>query len=267
MMDYKTINRLNWNDRTAIHAKSEYYNVDALLAGENELPQLDRTELGDVSGRSMLHLQCHFGKDSLSWAMLGADVTGVDLSEKAIQLAKRLNDKLGLNARFICSDIYDAKDELQGERFDIVYTSYGVLCWLPDLTKWAELVSSSLKQGGVFYMTELHPFSFIYEVDDNELKISYPYFDNEVIVVESDITYTGDKDKLEHATSYQWQHTLGDIISALAGAGLVIEFVHEFPYTSFNMFPGLMVQDEQGRWRMKDNDHLPLLFSIKATKR
>ncbi|MCZ8514962.1 class I SAM-dependent methyltransferase [Paenibacillus filicis] len=267
MTNYRDMNRLNWNDRTAVHAKSKFYNIDAFMAGENSQSGLEEAELGDVAGRTMLHLQCHFGKDSLSWARLGAHVTGVDFSEEAIALAQSLNEKLGHDARFLCSDIYDAKEALQGEQFDIVYTSYGVLCWLPDLTRWAELISSSLKLGGIFYMAELHPVTFIYEAVDNHLKISYPYFDNEVRSYESTTTYTGDEDKLEHPVTYQWQHTLGEIISALVGAGLTLEFLHEFPFTVYNMFPGLMVQDDQGRWRMKENDHLPLLFSVKATKR
>jgi SAM-dependent methyltransferase len=155
------MNRLNWNDRTAIHAKSKFYNIDAFWAGKSSLSGLDQAELGDVAGRTLLHLQCHFGKDSLSWARLGARVTGVDFSEEAIAWAKSLNQRLGLDVRFLCSDIYDAKEALQGEQFDIVYTSYGVLCWLPDSTRWAELISTSLKPGGTFYMAELHPLTFI----------------------------------------------------------------------------------------------------------
>lgn len=156
MGNYRDMNRLNWNDRTAVHAKSTFYKLDAFLEGENTLPELDQAELGDVAVRTLLHLQCHFGQDSLSWARAGAHVTGVDISESAIALAQSLNEKLGLDARFLCSDLYDAKEALRGEQFDIVYTSYGVLCWLPDLTQWAELIGSSLKQGGVFYMAEFH---------------------------------------------------------------------------------------------------------------
>ncbi|WP_155971896.1 class I SAM-dependent methyltransferase [Paenibacillus sp. Soil522] len=267
MTNYRDMNRLNWNDRTAIHAKSAFYNIDAFLAGKSSLSELDQTELGNVAGRSMLHLQCHFGKDSLSWARMGVHVTGVDFSEEAIALAKSLNERLGLDARFLCSDIYDAAEALQGEQFDIVYTSYGVLCWLPDLTRWAELISTSLKSGGTFYMAELHPLVFIYEAEDDRLKISYPYFDNDARRYESASTYTGDEDKLEHPVTYQWQHTLGEIVSALVGAGLTLEFLHEFPFTVYDMFPGLMIQDERGKWRMKENDHLPLLFSVKASKR
>ncbi|MBD2869311.1 class I SAM-dependent methyltransferase [Paenibacillus sp. IB182493] len=267
MTDYREINRLNWNDRTAVHAKSAFYNVEAFVAGEGSLPELDLTELGSVAGRSMLHLQCHFGMDTLSWARMGARVTGVDISDEAIALAESLNERLGLDARFLRSDLYDAAEALQGEQFDIVYTSYGVLCWLPDLTRWAELIGASLKPGGTFYMAELHPHAFIYEAADGGLHIQYPYFDNEAKRYESATTYTGDEDKLNHPVTYQWQHTLGDIVSALAGAGLTLEFVHEFPYTVYEMFPGLMLRDEKGRWRLKQNGNMPLLFSVKATKR
>src|SRR5690606_10365743 len=174
---------------------------------------------------------------------------------------------LGLDARFLCTDIYDAKAALNGEQFDIVYTSYGVLCWLHDLTRWAELIADSLKQGGTFYMAEFHPNAFIYDTDERGLAVSHSYFDREAHRYISDTTYTGDTERLENPASYQWQHTLGDIISALAGAGLTIEFLHEFPHTVYNMFPGLMVKDEHGLWRMKDHDRLPLLFSLSAVKR
>ncbi|WP_020615517.1 class I SAM-dependent methyltransferase [Paenibacillus daejeonensis] len=266
MTNYRHMNRLNWNDRTRIHAKSKFYDVEAFVSGDTKLSELDQAELGSVAGRTMLHLQCHFGKDSLAWAQAGAKVTGVDFSEEAITLARSLNEQMGLDARFICSDIYEAHEALQGEQFDIVYTSYGVLCWLSDLNLWAKLIFSSLKEGGTFYIAEFHPIAFIYEVVDNLLLVSTPYFDREVQAYDASTTYTGDDDVLEHSTSYQWQHTLGDIVSALTGAGLTLEFLHEHSYTVYNMFPGHMQQDEQGRWRLQDNNYLPLLFSIKATK-
>ncbi|MCM3747914.1 class I SAM-dependent methyltransferase [Paenibacillus pasadenensis] len=267
MAHYSDINRLNWNDRTAVHAKSAFYNIEAFLAGENSLPELDREELGDVAGLSMLHLQCHFGKDSLSWARMGARVTGVDFSDEVIDLARSLNTQLGLDARFIRSDIYNAAETLQGEQFDIVYTSYGVLCWLPDLKGWADLIGAALKPGGTFYMAESHPLAGIFEAQNDRLEMRYPYFDNEALRCESATTYTGDPDVLEHPVTYQWQHTLGDIVSALAGAGLTLEFLHEHPFTEYNAFPGTMIQDERGKWRLRENNCLPLLFSIKAVKR
>jgi len=266
MTNYRDANRLNWNDRTAIHAKSAFYDIDAFIAGNNCLPELDQAELGDVAGRTMLHLQCHFGQDSLAWARLGARVTGIDFSEEAIALAGSLNERLGLDARFLCADIYEAGEALEGERFDIVYTSYGVLCWLPDLAGWANIIGASLKPGGTFYIAEFHPNSYIYEAIDGRLAIRYPYFDNEMRSYDSVTTYTGDPDRLEHSVSHQRQHTMGDIVSALAGAGLTIQFLHEFPFTAYDMFPGLMAQDDQGRWRMREHDHLPLLFSLKAVK-
>ena len=266
MRQYRDLNRLNWNDRTEIHAKSKFYDVDAFLADDAPRIGLDQEELGDVAGRTLLHLQCHFGLDTLNWARLGARVTGIDFSEKAIALARSLNDRLGLDARFLCSDIYDAKEVLGGEQFDIVYTSYGVLCWLPDLDGWADLISTSLKPGGIFYMAEFHPVTFMFEPVDGELKIADSYFNTETRQYVSDVTYTGDDDPLAHPVTYQWQHTLSEIVSALIGAGLTLEFLHEFPFTVFNMYPGLMTQDEQGRWRLKGNHHPPLLFSVKARK-
>ena len=139
-------NRNNWNERTPVHAASDFYDMEAFKSGRITLKDIERREVGDVSGRTLLHLQCHFGQDTMSWSRLGAIATGVDFSEAAIELARSLNDELGLEARFICSNIYDLPDTLD-EEFDIVFTSYGVLTWLPDLDKWAEVIYKRLKAG------------------------------------------------------------------------------------------------------------------------
>ncbi|WP_204600528.1 class I SAM-dependent methyltransferase [Cohnella boryungensis] len=262
----KNENRKNWDDRTKIHEKSSFYDVQSFLKGRCSLLPLEKQELGDLSGRTMLHLQCHFGQDSLSWARRGVKVTGVDFSEEAIRLARSLNDDLGLDARFVCSDVYAIPEALPDERFDVVYTSYGVLCWLPDLTQWARIIRQKLKPGGLFYIAEQHPVADRYEADEGVLRPCYSYFEDKALRFESDTTYASDgtEPPLNHKVTYEWQHPMGKIVTALIEAGLRIVHLHEFPYCMYEKYPGCMVRDEDGWWRLRDEPALPLLFSIKA---
>lgn len=268
MQQYTQANRANWNERTPYHERSDFYNLEAFRKGALSLTPIEREELGDVSSRSLLHLQCHFGMDTLSWARLGASVTGVDISDKAIKLARTLAREQGIDARFVCSDIYELRNSLDGE-FDIVYTSYGVLCWLGDLDRWARIAASYVKPGGTFYIAENHPFVHIFEPSEDGERIEprNRYFhDPEPEFCEPDGTYA-DLEADIRTSSYQWRHHLGEIVTVLASAGLRIEFLHEFPYMSWNPFPA-MERDEQGLWRMQDRKlDLPLTFSLKATRR
>src|SRR5438067_5957834 len=176
MDDHTSANRANWDAWAAINAASANYDVAGFKAGKLSLNRIEREELGDVAGKSLLHLQCHFGLDSLSWARLGAAVTGVDFSDKAIALARSLSEETGIPATFVQSNIYDLADNLTGQ-FDIVFTSYGVLWWLPDLAGWAKVVSHFLKPGGTFLLVEAHPIASMFDPDDpSELKVKYPYF-------------------------------------------------------------------------------------------
>ena len=161
-------NRKNWNERTPVHAVSEFYDVAGFRNGRITLNDIERTEVGSVEGKSLLHLQCHFGMDTMSWARLGAQATGVDISNAAIDFARTLNDELQLNTRFICSNLYDLPDALD-EEFDIVYTAMGVLCWLPDLSGWANVIARFLKPNGIFYILDGHPFSHILESEENQV--------------------------------------------------------------------------------------------------
>jgi len=260
-------NLLRWNEITSIHEKSAFYDVANFKAGACTLKSVELDEIGDVTGKSLLHLQCHFGMDTLSWARRGARVTGIDLSDKAIALARSLNDELGLDARFLCSDVYDAPSAVGHEKFDIVFTSYGVLCWLPDLDAWARVVSDSLKPGGIFFIAEGHPVENILEWDNEALKVAYPYFDPAPIECASDTSYADRTVKVTHTVTYQWQHSLGRIVGALIGAGLTIASLKEYPFSAYEKYPGYMEQDEDGWWRLKSQEvNVPLLFSIKATK-
>jgi 2-polyprenyl-3-methyl-5-hydroxy-6-metoxy-1,4-benzoquinol methylase len=267
--EYINANRKLWNAWTKIHVASELYDNASFLAGRNSLQPLELEELGQVRGKSLLHLQCHFGQDTLSWARLGAKVTGVDLADEAIGLAQSLAAQLKLEARFLCSDLYDLP-QLLDEQFDIVFTSYGVLAWLPDLTRWGQIVAHFLKPGGTFYVAELHPLSITLDDESAEpnLRIRYPYFHTrEPMKFEDGCSYA-DPDGL-HAqpfTNYQWNYSLGEVLTALIQAGLRVEFLHEFPFCGYPHLPW-MQKSADGWWRLpKGMPEIPFLFSLKATK-
>ncbi len=265
---YFQTNRDRWNELVALHARSAFYDVAGFKAGKSSLRPLERAELGDGTGRSLLHLQCHFGLDTLSWARLGARVTGVDFSAEAIALARSLAAELAIDARFVCANLYDLPAQL-ADAFDIVFTSYGVLCWLPDLARWAEIVAHFLKPGGTFYLAEIHPLSFM--LDDRpglpELRLSYPYFHAaEPIRSEASGSYTDRDAVIRNTVSYEWSHSLGDVVTALIAAGLRLEFLHEFPYSVYPVVP-TMEHGADGWWRLRDNPNdFPFLFSLRARK-
>lgn len=267
MDEYLRNNLALWNEITDITSKSESYDVPGFLAGKSSLKQVEIEELGDITGKSLLHLQCHFGMDTLSFARIGARVTGVDFSDKAIALAQSLTAKLGLDARFICCDIYDLPNKLT-DQYDIVHTSYGALCWLPDLTKWAEIIAHFLKPGGFFHIAESHPFLNVFPNDEKttELQVRFSYFPSaEPTKWEPEGCYA-DKSAVTTHPSFEWTHSLSEIINALIGAGLRIDFLHEFPFLCWDNFP-FMIKGEDGLWRLPgDHDTLPLTFSLKASK-
>ncbi|MCP9486619.1 MAG: class I SAM-dependent methyltransferase [Gaiellaceae bacterium MAG52_C11] len=258
------VNRAQWNERTIVHAASDFYDVAGFRAGQQTLRALELEEVGDVRGKRLLHLQCHFGLDTLSWARLGASVTGVDFSSEAIALARELAAELELEASFVCSDVYELRSHLR-ERFDIVFASYGVLVWLPDLVRWAQLVAHFLAEGGFFYLVDGHPVGVMLEEQDGRLVAVEPYFDVGPVEVPGGSTYADPEAVLANAMSYQWQHSLADVVSALAGEGLRIEFLHEFPFAASQRVPG-MVRGEDAWWRLPDRNDVPFLFSIRASK-
>jgi SAM-dependent methyltransferase len=268
MREFIDTNRAVWDEMTALHQDTAYYDVAGFLAGRCTLRSVEVEELGDVAGKSLLHLQCHFGLDTLSWARRGARVTGADFSPTAVARAREFASQCGLDARFVCSTVEDLPAALT-ESFDIVFTSYGVLCWLADLRRWAEVAAHFLRPGGTFYLAELHPFADVF--DDNpegaELKVAYPYFHSPApIVCPTGSSYADRSKKLSRPVSYQWSHSLGDVVSALCSAGLRIDFLHEFPLSTYAKLPGL--EDAGGGyWRMKDPAiSVPLLFSLRATR-
>ena len=268
MNEYLKGNREHWDELVPIHLKSEFYDVEGFKSGKSSLNAVELDEVGDVSSKSLLHLQCHFGLDTLSWARMGARVTGVDFSGRAIELARSLSKELEIDARFVLSDVYDLPNALD-ERFDIVFTSYGVLYWLPDIKGWAKTVSHSLKADGIFYIVESHPFSHVFDDEDaTDLRYRHPYFHRpEPMVLEPDGKGSyADPNATIATTEYGWNHSMGDIVNALISAGLRIEFLHEFAHGAYRQFP-FMDRGDDGLGRLKNyRDGVPLMFSLKATR-
>lgn len=266
MDEYLRANQKLWNEWTAEHENSPFYDVEGFKAGKERLKSIELEEVGDVRGKSMLHLQCHFGLDTLAWARHGAIVTGVDLSDESIALARSLSEELQIPATFICSDILALPENLQGQ-FDIVFTSYGVLHWLRDLKRWAQVIHHFLKPGGFFYIVEDHPFMRVFSSDPElGVKPDNPYFfTEEPYQAETEGTYATNFEGKKR-TYYMWDHSLGEVINSLIDAGLQIEYLHEFQFTLRAKFPN-MVQGEDGYWRFPPEfSMIPLLFSLRAKK-
>ena len=266
-LDPVAANRRLWDARTTIHVGSSYYDVAGFRAGRNTLHDLERAEVGDVAGRTLLHLQCHFGLDTLSWARLGARVTGVDFSPEAIAEARRLAAEVGLAARFVDSEIY-ALPEVLDETFDVVFTSYGALCWLPDISRWCEVAAAFVRPGGFLYVAEMHPTAMTLSDQPGvrDLRIGYPYWSgSDPMRFEEEGTYA-DYDAPIKLPEYVWNYGLGDLVSGLIDAGLVLEFLHEHDRTVYQQLPFLQ-QGADGWWRLPDTmPVLPLLFSLRASR-
>jgi SAM-dependent methyltransferase len=255
-MDYLNINKAAWDKRTKVHIDSKFYDIDTFKNGKSSLNTIELEQVGNVQGKKLLHLQCHFGQDTLSWARLGAKVTGVDLSSEAIKQANQLKGFLKLNARFIAEDIYTFGLK-NTEKFDIVFTSYGVLCWLPDLTIWAQTIANSLLQGGEFHLVEFHAF--------NDLLCGYSYFPQIEPDVEDEGTYTENCDGSK-STMITWPHSMSEVISALISAGMNIEHFEEYPISPYKCFEGLEKVSAEGYQMIHKGQQVPLLYSIKARK-
>ena len=263
MEQYFENNRHLWNRRTALHQHTDFYDVQGFKDGGNSLKSIEKEALGDVTDRSLLHLQCHFGLDTLSWERLGAQATGVDFSEDAIKLAQEIRDEQGMKSRFICCNVYDLPQHLQ-ETFDIVFTSYGVICWLPDLKEWGQLIAGYLKPGGIFYMVEFHPLVMMFDEVNGDLKYSY-FHEADPHEQQVEHTYANPQEALDHR-EYSWNHSLADTVNALTEAGLVIQELQEYPFSSYDCFANL----EQGKdgyyWEQHRKGKMPLMFSLKAKR-
>ena len=272
MDEYRDMNRALWNEWVDINAGSAFYGLDEFRKGGTKLRPYELEEVGPVDGKSLLHLQCHFGMDTLSWAREGARVTGADFSERGIEVARQLTGDLGLEATFVHSDIYELPDRLEGE-FDVVYTSRGVLNWLPDLTRWAQVVTHFVKPGGILYITEIHPVVQVFddEVQQPVLRLRYPYWTTEKpLEFENVGSYADLSAPVTVPFEYDWTHSLGEIVTAVAQAGLRIEFLHEFDFIEWRVPP--LVERVGDVWRMPrgrfgdPEGELPLFFSLRASK-
>lgn len=260
--EYIAVNRACWNARTEHHLQSDFYDMKNFLAGESSLKPIELELLGDIKGKSILHLQCHFGQDTLSLARLGAKVTGVDLSDKAIDKARELATQLQPDAKFVCCDLYDLPQHLD-ENFDIVFTSYGTIGWLPDLDKWAGIVARYLKPGGQFIFVDFHPVVWMF--DNDFTKIQYSYFKAETIEETEEGTYA-DKDAPITTKSMGWNHSIGEILGNLIKHRLDLRVFDEFEYSPYNVFPD-MEEYEKGKFRIRTfGNKLPMVYAIKAIR-
>ena len=268
MNEFTEANRRHWDECVPVHVASEMYDVEAFKAGRSKLKPVELEELGDVRGKTLLHLQCHFGLDTLSWAREGALVTGIDFSAPAIDAARSLAAECNIDARFLVSELYALPEVLDGQ-FDIVFTSYGALCWLPDVPRWARIVAHFLRPGGTFYMVEFHAMAGVFDETPTvtDLHVRYPYFlTPDPLRFDDDGTYADRAATLQHRTTYSWPHPTSEVVTALIDAGLRIEFFHEFPFTVEAWFP-FMRETEHRTYRLTKHDGcVPLMYSVKATK-
>jgi ubiquinone/menaquinone biosynthesis C-methylase UbiE len=261
--NYIEINRQSWNNRIDTHLKSEFYDLEIFLKGKCSLNDIELSLLGDIKGKTILHLQCHFGQDTISLGRLGANVTGIDLSDKAIKSAKQIAKDISSNTKFICCDIYDLPNHLD-ETFDIVFTSYGTIGWLPDLDKWAKIISRFLKPNGQFVFVEFHPVVWMF--DDNFDKIGYRYFNSGAIVETTSGTYA-DKTADLTVSDVCWNHGISEVLNSLIKNGLVIKSLDEFDYSPYNCF-NKTVEFEPKKYRIEHLDNkIPMVYSITAIRK
>lgn len=260
--DYFKVNKATWNEKVKIHSESAMYDLKSFKEGKSSLMSYELEGLGDVDGKSLLHLQCHFGQDTLSLSRMGAKCVGVDLSDEGIKLAQKLNEELNLDADFFCCNILDTSKHIK-DTFDIVFTSYGVIGWLPDLKPWGKMIAERLKVGGTFFIAEFHPIVWMFSYLDGKPVMKYGYMQNEVIYEEYEGTYANSDSKMT-SKEYGWNHGLGEVVTALTEAGLHIEYLKEFDESPYDVLPDL-IRTESGMYRTKDQLY-PLIFTLKATK-
>ncbi len=261
--NYLEINRQSWNNKVDIHLNSEFYDQQGFLAGNSSLNEIELKLLGNLEGKTVLHLQCHFGQDTISLTRLGAQATGVDLSDKAIETAQNIAKETHSNAQFICCDIYDLPNHLK-EQFDVVYTSYGTIGWLPDLDKWAKIIAQFLKPNGKFVFVEFHPVVWMF--DDDFEKIAYNYANTGPIVETYEGTYAEKSADLSQKY-VMWNHGISEVINNLISHGMELNSLDEFDYSPYNCFRKT-IEFAPKKFRIEHlGDKIPMVYSIEATKR
>lgn len=260
--DYFKINEKLWNQRTKSHFDSDFYDNESFLKGRNTLNQAELDSLGSIQGKSIIHLQCHFGQDTLSMARMGAKTVGVDISSEAINRARQMNEHLGLNSEFVCCNVLDTLHHIK-EKFDIVFVTFGATCWLPDLKPWAKIISTLLKPNGFLYYHEFHPTFYI--IDDTKKKVGYPYFNTGAMIETHQGSYTDGSSGIELKEVF-WSHSLSDLLTACMDSGLELKMIKEHDYSPYNCFEN-MEEIEKGKFVIDINGiRLPHTLEIIASK-
>jgi SAM-dependent methyltransferase len=254
--DYRHFNRVSWDERAPAHAASPDYAFARFVADPeflSDVVRFDLSRLGDVAGLEGVHLQCHIGTDTLSLARLGARMTGLDFSSAALAEARRLAEQAGADIRFVEAEVYDAVELLGAGAFDLVYTGVGALCWLPDIRRWAGVVAALLRPGGRLFIREGHPMLWSLEDEDGRLVVEYPYFETvEPSIWNEGGTYVETDVEFVHNTTHEWNHGLGEIVTALLDEGLRLTMLVEHESVPWEAFPGRMERLEGGEWRLAD---------------
>ena len=270
--EYLEVNRANWDERAPAHAASPGYAVDRFLSDptfRSDVVRFDEPRLGDVRGLDGVHLQCHIGTDTISLARLGARMTGLDLSPASVEQARSLARRTGSDVDFVVSDVYSASEALAGRTFDLVFTGIGALIWLPDIDRWAGVVAGLLRPGGRLFLREGHPVLWAVEQERTDvIALEYPYFetphaqvwDEPGTYVETDVEFT-------HTRSMEWNHGLGEIVTALLRHGLVLTMLEEHRSVPYEGVPGQMVLGDDGEWSLRDRpERMPLSYTLQAVK-
>lgn len=266
MADPVEVNRARWDELARTHGQDSYYDVEAFLAGADTLQPAELAELPDVAGLELLHLQCHFGLDTLSWARRGARVTGVDFSSVAVERARGLAERTGLPARFAPADVLDLPADLGG-RFDVVVATYGVLCWISDIGAWMRSAASALRPGGRLVVVDLHPLLQMFDSVD-PLVLDFPYADVGALYYDSPGSYADPGARMTASASVNYAHSLGETVTAAADAGLRVDTLREhLSGTARDERPGVTELGEDGRYRFRlGGQDLPVLFTLAATR-
>ena len=269
MTDYVDINRRNWDERAAIHARdnTEDYMLDRFRAGEDALHAIEAAELGDIAGKRVLHLQCHIGRDTLCLVRRGATVTGLDFSGAALDVARHLAEETGLKAEFVEGTV-DQAPHLAPGPFDLVFTTWGTICWLPDVSEWAKIIASVLRPGGELYFADAHPGFNVLEEVAGRLVPTYDFQTpaDQPLHFANETTYTGDPTILSHRSTREWIHSLSAVLGGLIDAGLAITMFREHEVLPWRGLPSL-VPAPQRMWRLPDGaPRIPLSYSLRAKK-
>ncbi len=265
--EWLAANRRNWDERVHVHLASRFYDVEGWLADRPGPRARELDALGDVDGLDLVHLQCHFGLDTLAWADAGARVTGLDFSPEAVRAAAHLADRAGLGDRaaFVCAEVYDAAEVLAPRTFDIVYVSLGALVWLPSVGRWADQVAALTRPGGRLYLHEMHPLAWSLAPDAPT--VTHPYFEEaDPYVDDAGTTYTDATGPLTATRTYEWNHGVGEVVTALLDRGLRIDTLVEHDWTVAPQFPWLE-EGPPGQWRPRPGQpRLPLSYTLVATR-